>query len=117
MLETIKENREEVQVEIDAEENEKRQIEEQMRILGARHRELEESLGKKYGTRQEFDKTISETENAFMKILESSQTLLHVLKKEGASLNKKKAQTLSGIAGGQGKKECETPQGQNNNDQ
>ena len=28
-----------------------------------------------------------------MKILESSQTLLHVLKKEGATLNKKKLAT------------------------
>ena len=96
MLETIKDNREEVQIEIDTEESEKRLIEEQMRLLGIRHKELEDSLGKKYLTRQEFDKTISETENAFMKILESSQTLLHVLKKEGISLNKKKAQTLTG---------------------
>lgn len=66
-------------------------------MLSLRLQELNESLGKKYNTRNEFDKTISETENAFMKILESSQTLLHVLKKEGASLNKKKAQTLSGM--------------------
>ena len=36
MLETIKENREEVQCEIDAEENEKRQIEEQMKLLSIR---------------------------------------------------------------------------------
>jgi hypothetical protein len=28
-----------------------------------------ESLNKKYSTRQEFDKTISETENAFMKVI------------------------------------------------
>ncbi len=72
MLETIKENREEVQVEIDAEETEKRQIEEQMKLLGLRLQEINESLAKKYNTRNEFDKTISETENAFMKILESS---------------------------------------------
>ena len=32
-----------------------------------------------------------------MKILESSQTLLHVLKKEGQSLSKKKAQTIQGL--------------------
>ena len=82
-----------------------------MKLLGARHKELEDTLGKKYATRQEFDRTISETENAFLKILESSQTLLHVLKKEGASLNKKKAQTLTGIANnGQGKRNNETPQ-------
>ena len=37
---------------------------------------------KKYEARDEFDRTILETEQAFMRILESSQTLLHVLKKE-----------------------------------
>ena len=94
MLENIKEQRDEVQLEIDAEEQEKRTIEDSMRQMSLRLQEINESLHKKYGTRQEFDKTIGETENAFMKILESSQTLLHVLKKEGASLSKKKAQTL-----------------------
>lgn len=43
-----------------------------MRHLAMRMNELNESLAKKYNTRNEFDKTISETENAFMKILESS---------------------------------------------
>ena len=109
MLETIKDNREEVQIEINHEEDEKRTIEEQMKSLNARLQELNESLNKKYNTRNEFDKTIAETENAFMKILESSQTLLHVLKKEGASLNKKKAQTLNGTQATGNKKEFETP--------
>jgi Sjoegren syndrome nuclear autoantigen 1 len=45
---------------------------------------------KKYEAREEFDRTILETEGAFMKILESSQTLLHVLKKEDSQLQKKK---------------------------
>ncbi len=43
-----------------------------MRMLNGRLNELNESLNKKYSTRNEFDKTIAETENAFMKILESS---------------------------------------------
>jgi Sjoegren syndrome nuclear autoantigen 1 len=43
---------------------------------------LSDALIKKYEAREEFDRTISETEQAFMKIIESSQTLLHVLKKE-----------------------------------
>ena len=107
MLENIKEHRDEVQVEIDAEEQEKRHIEEQMKLLQIRLLEINESLQKKYATRNEFDKTIQETENAFMKILESSQTLLHVLKKEGASLTKKKAQTLTGVASKA--KDFETP--------
>ena len=96
MLESIKESREEVQGEIEQEEAEKRQIEDQMRQMSIRLQEINDSLNKKYNTRTEFDKTIGETENAFMKILESSQTLLHVLKKEGQSLSKKKAATLTG---------------------
>ncbi len=44
MLENIKESREEVQVEIENEENEKRQIEEQMRIFSIRLQEINESL-------------------------------------------------------------------------
>ena len=37
-----------------------------------------------------YDKTIMETEAAYMKILESSQTLLHVLKRESVNLTKKR---------------------------
>ena len=51
---------------------------------------LTEALVKKYEAQEEFDRTIQETEQAFMKILESSQTLLHVLKKEDSTLNKRK---------------------------
>ena len=36
-----------------------------------------------------YDKTIAESENAYLKILESSQTLLQVLKREGATLMRK----------------------------
>lgn len=39
---------------------------------------------------EKYDKTIQETEAAYMKILESSQTLLHVLKRETVNLSKKK---------------------------
>ena len=105
MLENIKFQRDEVQQEIHEEEKEKKDIEDQMRIMSLRLQEINDSLHKKYSTRQEFDKTIGETENAFMKILESSQTLLHVLKKEGASLTKKKQQTANSVNLGKG----ETP--------
>ena len=59
-----------------------------MRALSERLDVLQSSLNKKLHTRNEYDKTINETQSAFNKILESSQTLLHVLKKEGAQLNK-----------------------------
>ena len=39
--------------------------------------------------RNDYDKTIQETEAAYLKILESSQTLLTVLKRESVGLSKK----------------------------
>ena len=76
------------------EEEEKSQIEGQMRKLQERLDVLNASLKKKYTARGDYDKTIAETEGAFVKILESSQTLLHVLKKEGQTLSKKKAAVI-----------------------
>ena len=51
MLESIKEQRDEVQLEIEGEEHEKRQIEDQMRLMSLRLQEINESLHKKYATR------------------------------------------------------------------
>lgn len=51
---------------------------------------INESLARKLQARNEYDKTIQETEAAYMKILESSQTLLQVLKRETVNLTKKK---------------------------
>ena len=45
-------------------------------------------------SRNEYDKTISETEAAYLKILESSQTLLTVLKRETVTLTKKQQPTV-----------------------
>jgi len=50
---------------------------------------VNESLSKKQKLRNEYERTIQETEGAYVKILESSQTLLHVLKRECINLNKK----------------------------
>lgn len=41
-------------------------------------------------TKNEFDKVIVETEAAYVKILESSQTLLTVLKRESVNIQKKR---------------------------
>ena len=94
MMDNINGQKQEIQVLIDQEEEEKRQIEENMRALSSRLEVINKSLDKKYATRQEYDRTIQETQSAFYNILESSQTLLHVLKKEGTQLAKKKANTL-----------------------
>lgn len=50
-------------------------------------------LSKKYAARSEYDKAIKETENAFSKILESSKTLLNVIKKESHTLKSKGSST------------------------
>jgi len=68
------------------EEEEKRKIQNDIRILTERLSKVNESLSKKMASRNEFDRTIAETEQAYMKILESSQTLLHVLKRETQGL-------------------------------
>ena len=61
-----------------------------MRILTERLARINDNLARKITSRNEYDKTIQETEAAYMKILESSQTLLHVLKRETVNLTKKK---------------------------
>ena len=61
-----------------------------MSILTDRLSKINEGLARKIQARNEYDRTIQETEGAYMKILESSQTLLQVLKRETVSLVKKK---------------------------
>lgn len=83
-IEDLCTKRDELQKQIINEEEEKSKIQNDIRILSERLAKINESLAKKIASRNEYDKTISETEAAYMKILESSQTLLHVLKKETA---------------------------------
>ena len=65
-------------------------IQNDLRILTERLARINDNLARKITSRNEYDKTIQETEAAYMKILESSQTLLHVLKRETVNLTKKK---------------------------
>jgi Sjoegren syndrome nuclear autoantigen 1 len=71
-------------------EEEKARIQKELTTLTERLGQLNNDLAKKLNTRNEFDAAISETEGAYMKILESSQTLLSVLKRESTLLTKKK---------------------------
>ena len=72
------------------EEEEKSKIQKDLSILTDRLSGINESLVRNIQTRNEYDRTIQETEAAYMKILESSQTLLQVLKRETVNLKKKK---------------------------
>ena len=82
--------RDDIHEEIAKDEEEKSYLETEVQQLTERLNQLNYELTKKYEAREEFDKTIQETEQAFLKIIESSQTLLHVVKKEDQSLIKKK---------------------------
>ena len=65
-------------------------IQNDLRILTERLARINDNLARKISSRNEYDKTIQETEAAYSKIMESSQTLLHVLKRESVNLTKKK---------------------------
>jgi sjoegren syndrome nuclear autoantigen 1 len=88
-IEDLREKREEVNRQILTEEEEKAKIQKDLSILTDRLSKINQSLSMKNQARNEYDKTIQETEAAYMKILESSQTLLHVLKRESVNLTKK----------------------------
>ncbi|XP_072017597.1 microtubule nucleation factor SSNA1-like [Amphiura filiformis] len=81
--------RDDLQKQILSEEEEKQKLQNDIRILTEKLAKLNESLAKKVATRQEYDKTIAETEAAYMKIIESSHSLLNVLQREASVLKDK----------------------------
>eukprot|EP00700_Malawimonas_jakobiformis_P001474 EC721542.1.p2 GENE.EC721542.1~~EC721542.1.p2 ORF type:complete len:112 (+),score=12.64 EC721542.1:78-413(+) len=89
-LEDLRARREDVTKQIQKEEEIKAKIQNDLRVLTERLARVNESLARKIASRNEYDRTIQETEMAYKKILDSSQTLLHVLKRESVNLTKKK---------------------------
>ena len=70
-------------------EEEKSKITEDITSLTQQLATVEETLVKNMNAKEKYAQTIHETEAAYMKILESSQTLLHVLKREQTKIGKK----------------------------
>merc|ERR1711915_151851 len=89
-IEDLRLKREEVNRSILKDEEDKARIQKELSALTDQLSVLNTNLQRKIQARNEYDKTIQETEAAYMKILESSQTLLHVLKRETVNLTKKK---------------------------
>ncbi|XP_069465953.1 microtubule nucleation factor SSNA1 [Ambystoma mexicanum] len=87
-IEELCSKRDDLNRQIMLEEEEKNKLQNDIRILTEKLSRVNENLARKMASRNEFDKTIAETEAAYMKILESSQTLLTVLKREAGNLNK-----------------------------
>jgi Sjoegren syndrome nuclear autoantigen 1 len=93
-IEDLRRRRDDVHREISRQEEAKAKIQQDLALMTKRLGELNEELAKNILTRNEYDRTIQETEGAYMKILESSQTLLQVLKRETVGLHKKGHKTL-----------------------
>merc|ERR1719220_2233669 len=81
-IDDLREKREAVNKQVVREEKEKQNVQKELAGLTEKLHRLNESISQKVKARADYDKTIQETEAAYMKILESSQTLLHVLKRE-----------------------------------
>ncbi|KAK4469217.1 hypothetical protein MN116_006572 [Schistosoma mekongi] len=88
-FEELCKRREDLQRQIQQDENERGRLQREINILNDKLSRVNESLQKKLSTRNEYDRTIAESEAAYMKILESSQTLLTVLKREGQNIVQK----------------------------
>ena len=70
-IEDLCAKRDELHKSILEEEEEKRKIQNDIRILTERLSKVNESLSKKMASRNEFDRTIAETEGAYMKVISS----------------------------------------------
>ena len=78
-IEDLCSKRDELQRQVLIDEEDKHKLENDIRLISEKLARINENLAKKITARTEFDRTISETEAAYMKILESSQTLLNVM--------------------------------------
>ncbi|CAH8496753.1 unnamed protein product [Schistosoma guineensis] len=88
-FEELCKRREDLQRQIQQDETERAKLQREINVLNDKLNRVNESLEKKLSTRNEYDRTIAESEAAYMKILESSQTLLTVLKREGQNIVQK----------------------------
>jgi len=79
-----------LQREIDADEAERLQLESQLQLLQRQLDAVGTRLDTKQGMRDQYDKTIAVSEQGYMKILDSSQTLLSVVRKGAQELEKAK---------------------------
>ncbi|XP_015517201.1 microtubule nucleation factor SSNA1-like [Neodiprion pinetum] len=92
-VEELKVTRNNIQSQIEAEEEEKNNLQKEVERMTYRIGQLNESLTKKAAARTDYDRTIQETESAYTKILESSQLLLNMVKREATCLD----QTLHAV--------------------
>lgn len=80
-IEELVNKRDELHKQILEEEEEKRKIQNDLRMLSERLAKVNESLTRKILAQNEFDRTIAETEQAYMKVrLKLSYVVAHIVK-------------------------------------
>jgi len=85
-LEELCQRRHTLQSAIDTEQSEREDLERQKQAIQDRLQLVNSSLNEKLTTKAEYDRVIGEAESAYMKILESSQVLLNVVKSKSQDL-------------------------------
>ncbi len=88
-LEGIRERRENLLIDMKKDTENKNEIEQTLEKLSQDLEELNANLIQKEEIKNEYDKVISNTELAYYKLLEGSQTLLAILQRDEDSLQKK----------------------------
>jgi len=86
-LEELCSRRQSLQAEIDKEQEEKRQLDQERSRVEERLQAVEEALEHKIKSRAEYDRIIAESEQAYLKILESSQLLVNLVKTKSQDLH------------------------------
>ena len=87
-MEELLQRRAVLQSQIEAETKEKSRLESEKSKIEESLGVVNHSLETKLGTRSEYDKVIQEAEQAYLKILESSQLLLNVVKSRSSDLSR-----------------------------
>lgn len=64
----MKLRRSELQVQIDSQEEEKNNLQREIEKMSYKLTQLNDSLGKRIAARNDYDRTIAETESAYMKV-------------------------------------------------
>ena len=88
-IENLRDKREDMNRQISKQEQDKKELERELSVLTDKMNTLNTELTRNVVLRNEYNRTIQETEGAYMKILQSSQTLLHVLNRETNTLTNK----------------------------
>lgn len=89
-LTDLRDRRDELKRAMLQEEEEKARIQKEISLMTDRLNKLNESLVRKGRAMDEYERTIAESEQAYSKIVDSSEALLNVLKKERDTLGKRK---------------------------